>query len=126
MDRKEKDKSFEVWKIIETGEIDNRYNTSRIDRWKLVLDKNFSNEKDAKTYIKEQTRSNPSTTGFVAPQLINMKSDKEKDEFLNSFCFPNYNNDSCKYDFYRRYYIGKPSNKFIKNIIKAAGIRHEQ
>lgn len=111
---------YKVWKITTTGIVDNTYKTSREDTWKLIELDSFETESDAKDRVKELTRTDSSTTGQVSPWLILCKTDEEKDNVLNDFCFKD-----SKYEFHRRFYYGlnPPSKSFIRKIVENAGVK---
>jgi hypothetical protein len=108
---------FEVWAILEDAALSNHYKIDREVKWITKLMETFDDLTEAKQYIKDQTKSHFSTTGEVVPFLINL-NDKEKDKYLEEFCFTN--------DLYipkRRFFIGKPSKTLMKNMVISAGLQ---
>lgn len=86
----------------------------REENWYLRKDKIFDNEEQAKEYVRLQNRK----FSTLPTYLISLKTDKEKREFVDKFCFE----ENTPYLYERRYYLGMVSTKNLVNNLKQQGI----
>lgn len=111
------EKKVEIWHIYEEAGADNRFTTNREVVWKPLLLESCSTFEEAKKRVKELTRSDYRTCGAVGEQLITLHTEHEKQLFLDKWCFedglPNFSR--------RRFFIGKPTRKLLKNMIQNIG-----
>ncbi len=87
----------------------------REENWFLRKDKVFDIEEDAKEYVRNQNRLHT----ILPTYLITLKTQAEKDAFVDYFCF----DPNSKYLHERRYFLQRPSSRKITDELRKNGIR---
>lgn len=105
---------IEIYKIVTHNTFNNAYFTNRDETWVIKKDKQFKYEETAKKYIKEMSKQRTDMINFAGEFLNNKEA---LDEFAEQFCFTN-----DIYMPYRRFFIGKPNLKKIKESLTKQGI----
>jgi hypothetical protein len=62
--------------------------------------------------------SRTSTWELKLNKICESMLEEEKDQVLEDFCF---NSEECA--IYRRFFIGKPTKKFLKSIVESSGLK---
>lgn len=109
---------YEVWGIFESNLVSNHYNVGRQVEWERKLVVSVHTLDEAKKHVKNLTRSHHSTCGDVGSNLILLKTEEEKDAYLELYCFT-----SDLYIAKRRFFIGKPSEQLMKLMVHNAGMK---
>lgn len=111
---------IKVWKLAVVSSANNSHGIDLKETWKPIVQATFTDEKEAKDYIRGRTRSDPDTCGEVAKFLINYRTEEEKTAFLNTFCF---DESQTQYAFKRRFFLTKPTKAFVKKMAEDEGLQ---
>ena len=104
--------SYTVYRIHTIPSSTNAYTTGRMETWTLKLDRSFDDLDDAQDYVRNMNRAHSDLPLF----LVDLKTSKEKEEFVDRFCF------SEDYLHLARFFLGRPDEKKIIESIKNQGI----
>lgn len=110
--------TFEVWGIFECNIQKNTHKIDRDVEWERKLVQTFETIEEAKSHVIQMTRSHHSTCGDVGPNLLLLKTDQQKNDYLVKFCFT-----ENMYLPSRRFFVGRPSRALMRQMVLQAGLR---
>lgn len=86
---------------------------TRTENWRLVKDKEFADDAEARDYVRAKNRLTSSLPNF----LVLIADEATKEAFVDEFCF------SDRWIAERRYFLGKPDVRGIQRGLERAGVR---
>jgi len=107
--------SYQIYKISTYSIPDNSYKINRDENWIITkVDIHPNSLEEAKNYVIEQSIIFSDLAIFTH----NIQDVNDKNKFINEFCFTN-----DVYLKYRRFFIGYPPIKLIKNALIRDGVQ---
>ncbi len=106
---------YKVYKLIKYDIKSNSHTVGRSENWEFKVDSVFEDIDDAKYYIMKQSS--------ILPDFIRMSyrmTEKEKDAFIEDFCFKNIN--LLKYN---KYFLDPLPLKQLKELLIKDGVKVE-
>jgi hypothetical protein len=105
---------FDIYKLEQANVPNNNFFIDRSETWIQRLDCTLYSEEEAKEYVLRMNLKHAHDMVNIGHSIQDME---QRQLFYNEFCFDD------KYQYMRKYFIGKPNVSLIKAQLKSHGIR---